>query len=109
MDPTVQKVAARAYRVPTERPESDGTLEWSSTTLVACHLAAGGFEGFGYTYAEAGAAGFIDRVLGPLGRGESPFSSPALLSKMVRHAPAPGPPRGGGVGGLPGGGGAGGP
>lgn len=86
MDATVQKVEARAYRVPTERPESDGTLEWSATTLVTCHLTAGTFRGFGYTYADAGAAAFIDRVLGPLVRGEDPFATRALLSKMVRHA-----------------------
>src|SRR5437868_5300310 len=86
MDATVQKVEARAYRVPTERPESDGTLEWSATTLVTCHLTAGAFQGFGYTYADAGAAAFIDRVLAPLVRGEDPFATRALLSKLVRHA-----------------------
>jgi len=83
---TIQRVLARAYRVPTERPESDGTLDWSSTTLVTCHLAAGGKEGFGYTYAEPGAAGLIQRLLAPVIQGEDPFSSRALLSRMVQRS-----------------------
>jgi hypothetical protein len=28
------KATASAYKVPTDAPESDGTLEWNSTTLV---------------------------------------------------------------------------
>jgi len=43
-------------------------------------------EGFGYTYGDAGVAGFIDRVLGPLVRGEDPFATRALLSRMVQRA-----------------------
>ena len=29
------EVAVNVYTVPTDRPDSDGTFEWSSTTLVA--------------------------------------------------------------------------
>ena len=35
------KATARAYTVPTERPESDGTLEWDSTTIVVVRVHAG--------------------------------------------------------------------
>src|SRR5256714_14342986 len=52
-----------AYTVPTDRPESDGTLAWDSTTIVVVEVAAGGERGLGYTYADASAAQVIDRRL----------------------------------------------
>jgi len=30
-----------AYEVPTDEPESDGTLAWDSTTIVVVHVRAG--------------------------------------------------------------------
>ena len=30
----IERVAVSAYTVPTEAPESDGTLEWDSTCLL---------------------------------------------------------------------------
>ncbi len=39
-----------AYTVPTDKPESDGTLEWDSTTIVIVRVTGGGKEGIGYTY-----------------------------------------------------------
>lgn len=46
----VEAVSVSAYRVPTDAPESDGTLEWDSTTLVLVEIAAGGKTGLGFTY-----------------------------------------------------------
>jgi len=43
----------RAYKVPTATPESDGTLQWDSTTLVYVEVRAGGETGIGFTYADA--------------------------------------------------------
>jgi L-alanine-DL-glutamate epimerase-like enolase superfamily enzyme len=52
-----------AFTVPTEQPESDGTLEWDSTTLVVVELDGGGSRGFGYTYAHVAAAEIVrDRL-----------------------------------------------
>ena len=31
-----------AYKIPTDIPESDGTIEWDSTTLVLVEVNAGG-------------------------------------------------------------------
>lgn len=56
-------IRARAYTIPTDAPESDGTLRWSSTTLVTAWVQAGGQRGFGYTYADAAAAAVIGGVL----------------------------------------------
>ncbi|HZI57231.1 MAG TPA: mandelate racemase, partial [Verrucomicrobiae bacterium] len=37
----IRKVEVAAYTVPTDLPESDGTLEWNSTTLVLVEVSAG--------------------------------------------------------------------
>lgn len=62
-DSPVAAVRAAAYTIPTDAPESDGTLEWSSTTMVTVEIDAGGKTGFGYTYAHAAAAGLIRATL----------------------------------------------
>lgn len=62
-DATVDKVDARAYTVPTDAPESDGTLEWLSTTVVVVEASGAGHTGIGYTYTAAAAARVIDEML----------------------------------------------
>ena len=37
-------LAARAYRIPTDAPEADGTLAWNATTVVVVEIAAGGVQ-----------------------------------------------------------------
>jgi L-alanine-DL-glutamate epimerase-like enolase superfamily enzyme len=59
----VERLEVSAFTIPTERPESDGTLEWDSTTIVVVEVAAGGQAGLGYTYGDASAARLIDRRL----------------------------------------------
>src|SRR5699024_12226941 len=51
MSPVIDSVAAETYEIPTDRPEADGTLAWSTTTLVLVRVSAGGRSGLGYTYA----------------------------------------------------------
>ena len=51
------------YRIPTDSPESDGTLEWDSTTLVLVEVAAGGKQGLGYSYADGATAILIREKL----------------------------------------------
>src|SRR5438552_17076568 len=62
----VERVDVSAYTVPTDLPESDGTLEWDSTTIVVVELHAGGETGLGYTYADASVAELIRSKLAPL-------------------------------------------
>ncbi len=61
----IDAVSVRVYKIPTEQQphESDGTLEWSSTTMVLVELRAGGETGIGYSYADAGAAGVVRDML----------------------------------------------
>lgn len=38
----IESAEARAYVIPTDAPEADGTLSWDKTTLVVAHVSAGG-------------------------------------------------------------------
>jgi L-alanine-DL-glutamate epimerase-like enolase superfamily enzyme len=59
----IRQIRASAYRIPTETPEADGTLEWSSTTLVLVQIEAGGQTGLGYTYESSAAVAVISEQL----------------------------------------------
>ena len=59
----IRQVAARAYEVPTDTPEVDGTLSWDHTTLVVVHVDAGAPAGLGYMCADASLVGLIHRKL----------------------------------------------
>ncbi|WP_156688858.1 enolase C-terminal domain-like protein [Mycobacterium sp. Marseille-P9652] len=63
VDARIDEVTARTYEIPTDAPEADGTLSWSSTTLVLAEVVAGGLRGIGYTYASGACR---DLVTGPL-------------------------------------------
>ncbi len=57
------------YRIPTDCPESDGTLEWDNTIMILVDVESNGFHGIGYTYGHPAIASLIfeklrDRVLG---------------------------------------------
>jgi hypothetical protein len=46
----IESIHARAYKIPTEEPEeSDGTLKWTSTTMVLVEVHAANQTGIGYT------------------------------------------------------------
>ncbi|HKP17046.1 MAG TPA: enolase C-terminal domain-like protein [Gaiellaceae bacterium] len=55
----VEGLAAAAHTFPTEGLESDGTLEWSSTTIVVVEAHADGLTGIGYTYTDGAAAELV--------------------------------------------------
>jgi len=52
-------VRARAYTIPTDAPEADGTFAWDSTTMVVVAVEAGGSTGLGNTYSSGTATGLI--------------------------------------------------
>ena len=37
----IEKVQVSAYTIPTDYPESDGTIEWDRTTIVVVQVRAG--------------------------------------------------------------------
>lgn len=81
--PLIEKVSARAFRVPTDAPEADGTISWDSTTLVLAGITGGGQRGLGYTYAAAAAADLISRKLGHLLPGRRVFATGESWQAMV--------------------------
>jgi L-alanine-DL-glutamate epimerase-like enolase superfamily enzyme len=48
----LRRVTPFVYQVPTDSPESDGTLEWQATTIIVVEAEAGGKIGIGYSYAD---------------------------------------------------------
>lgn len=82
-DAPVRALAAAAYRVPTDAPEADGTLAWDSTTLVTCEIQAGGETGFGYAYADAATARFLQTTIAKLLEGREALDVAARWRDMV--------------------------
>ena len=76
-------VGVSAYIIPTDAPESDGTLVWDSTTLVLVRINAGGASGIGYTYADSATAALINDKLAPSLHGCDALSINARWQEMV--------------------------
>lgn len=81
--PLVERLSAAAYTIPTDEPESDGTLAWERTTIVIVHVKAGGVEGLGYTYGDATAARLVAETLAPKAIGRPAFDIPATHASLV--------------------------
>ncbi len=81
----VERLTVATYRIPTDRPEADGTLEWEATTLVVVQLYGGGCSGLGWTYTHRAAAELISAKLAPIVCGGDCFDIPALWLRMNRQ------------------------
>ena len=89
----VERLDVSAYTIPTDEPESDGTLEWDSTTIVIAEAHAGGKAGLGYTYCDSAAAEVISSQLAGVVEGEDVMDVRAAWLRMgaqVRNAGRPG-------------------
>ncbi|HWV58238.1 MAG TPA: enolase C-terminal domain-like protein [Longimicrobiales bacterium] len=82
--PAIERVDVSAYTIPTDAPESDGTLRWDSTTLVLVEASADGVTGIGYSYAHEAAAVVVERLLAHVVTGMGTLSIPGAWSAMVR-------------------------
>lgn len=78
------RVEARAYTIPTDQPEADGTARWTATTLVVVEIHARGAMGLGYTYADRSAAVVIDGVLAAEVRAHDVFDIARIQLAMQR-------------------------
>ena len=81
----IQQITVSAYTIPTDLPESDGTLQWDHTTLVVVEATAGDKQGFGYTYADTATAHLIKDKLAALIQGQNALDVPGAWHRMV-HA-----------------------
>src|SRR4051812_28011191 len=84
-DAVIDGLDVAVYTIPTDRPEADGTMQWSSTTMVTVHARAGGQVGFGWTYAAGAAAGVVREILADVVRGRDALDVPAAWSAMQRQ------------------------
>lgn len=78
----VERLAASAYKIPTDAPESDGTFAWDATILVVVEASAGGKAGIGFGYADASTATFINEVLRPIVDGRDAMGVPGVYERM---------------------------
>jgi L-alanine-DL-glutamate epimerase-like enolase superfamily enzyme len=89
----VERLQAAARTIPTDRPESDGTLEWDSTTIVVVEARADGRTGLGYTYTDAAAADVVTGKLAEVVEGRDALAAGAAheaMSRALRNVGRPG-------------------
>jgi L-alanine-DL-glutamate epimerase-like enolase superfamily enzyme len=92
----VGDLSVHAFEVPTDGPdgrEQDGTLTWSSTTMVLVEAHGGGQAGVGYTYGDASLAALVQSKLAPLVTGMDALAPAAAWRSMLaqlRNAGQPG-------------------
>ena len=90
---TVERIEVSAYTVSTDSPESDGTLEWDSTTMVLVEAIGGGKRGIGYTYGDVSVGKFVESKLAETVRDADAMSPPsawAAMQRSIRNAGRPG-------------------
>jgi L-alanine-DL-glutamate epimerase-like enolase superfamily enzyme len=93
VEAAVEGLDVSAYTVPTDEPESDGTLEWDSTTIVVVEARAGGETGLGYTYGDLSVGTFVESKLAEAVKGCDALSPPSAWTEMqreIRNAGRPG-------------------
>ena len=81
---SVQRIRARAFTIPTDKPEADGTMAWDSTTLVLVEVSAGGTAGLGYTYSGASIVELIEDKLAKAVEGLDAFN-PQRAWQLMQH------------------------
>ncbi|MBW3670720.1 MAG: mandelate racemase [Acidobacteria bacterium] len=80
----IDEVRVGAWTVPTDLPESDGTLEWDSTTIIIVECRSGDTTGIGYSYTHAAAAHLIDDRLADIIEGRDPLDVRGCWAALVR-------------------------
>ena len=72
--PRIDRIDVSVYTIPADFPESDGTLEWNSTTMVVVEAHGGEQTGLGYTYSDRAAATLISGKLKKIVEGRDALS-----------------------------------
>jgi len=81
----INNLAVSSYTLPTDFPESDGTLQWDHTTIVVVTVSAADQHGIGYTYANGATAALIHDVFQPVVQGLDALSPSAAYVAMWRR------------------------
>jgi L-alanine-DL-glutamate epimerase-like enolase superfamily enzyme len=85
VSPLIEGLEATAYEIPTDEHESDGTLEWDSTTIVVVEAFNGRERGVGYTYGDRSVATLIESKLAELVRGADAMHPSVIWAEMRRE------------------------
>ncbi|MGJ5135271.1 enolase C-terminal domain-like protein [Bradyrhizobium oligotrophicum] len=80
----IESVRVGAFEIPTDLPEADGTISWTSTTLVLVEASARGRIGTGYTFAHACIGRLISDTLAPLVEGADALAPERIWAAMQR-------------------------
>ena len=80
----IKDVKTSAYKIPTDSPEADGTIEWDSTTLVLVEITAGDKTGIGYSYAHQSAAVLVEKTLRQIVIDKDAMNIPGITAAMIR-------------------------
>ena len=80
----VTEVTSIAYRIPTDKPEGDGTLTWDSTVMVVVKVSAGGEQGLAWTYCAEAAKTVVDEKLSGVVEGVDALDVPAANHNMMK-------------------------
>lgn len=78
----IQSASARAFVIPTDAPEADGTIAWTKTTLIVAEIEAGGHIGTGYTYADASVVRLLKDILFPVIADSDVFDIPLINGNL---------------------------
>jgi L-alanine-DL-glutamate epimerase-like enolase superfamily enzyme len=91
--PVVEELTARAFTVPTDAPEADGTLSWDATTIVVVEARSAGCTGVGFSYAAGAVAVLVSELLHNAvvgGDALSPSAAWRAMRRAVRNVGYPG-------------------
>jgi L-alanine-DL-glutamate epimerase-like enolase superfamily enzyme len=81
---TIDGLTAATYQIPTDAPEADGTLTWTSTTMIVARVRAGGCVGTGWTYGAAAVRAVIADKLAPIVIGRDALDVAGAYAEMSR-------------------------
>jgi L-alanine-DL-glutamate epimerase-like enolase superfamily enzyme len=82
-DVAVSRLDTRAFEIPLDAPEADGTAEWASTTMIVVEAHAGNETGLGYTYGARACREIVDELLAPAVVGGDALAVTAAWEAMV--------------------------
>ena len=80
----IEGLEVTAYRIPTDGPESNGTLEWDSTTVVLVQVRAANVTGVGFSYASESTAVLIREKLKSLLLRSDALDTQGIWKQTVR-------------------------
>jgi L-alanine-DL-glutamate epimerase-like enolase superfamily enzyme len=83
----IESVDVTAYEIPTATDkESDGTLEWNSTSVVVVELRCGEHTGLGYSYCDPAAGQIVSGKLASILEGADPMMPEKAWAQMQVQA-----------------------